>query len=105
MNKDEILIILKEQFGGREINHNTTLNYDLGYTVGDMYGFVLFLEQRFDVDMSNFSPDEYFEEDDNFPFFIRLFFKKKKRNNMIPLTIGHIINVIISKKWYGATYR
>lgn len=87
LNKDMIRFIRDEILDEKiNIDKNTCIEDDLGISGIDADRFILSFSEKFQVDISDFNIDNYFEPEVS-PFF----FKKKER---IQLTAGDLENAI-----------
>ena len=79
--------------GEIDIQRSTRIEQDLKLTGHDAVEFIVTFGKEFDVDVSGFMADDYFEPEGL--CIIDFLFKKKKKKS---LTIGDLENAIILKK-------
>jgi len=84
----------------REIQRNTKIEQDLRLTGDDAVEFIVAFGEEFDVDVSNFMADEYFEAEGTFPFqnTINSLLGIKNKSPKKILTIGDLEKAIELKE-------
>lgn len=91
-----------EEFGWKyplELKQDTQIEGDLGITGDDAVEFIIEFGKKFDVDISKFMADEYFEpEGCDFLSPILIFFKIKKKKEKKVLTIKDLEDAIKIKE-------
>ena len=103
MNSSEIFEKLRDNFvvDFESFTYDTTINFDLEYTVGDAYCFIEYLVDEFQVDFSNYDSSKFFLSDSTLPVFLeKMFNKRRDSKELIPVTIRHIVKVIELGKWF-----
>ena len=82
-----------------ELQRETRVEQDLGITGGEANEFINAFSKHFNVDISNFKFDSYFELEGDWilPALVRFFRGKKKKNKMV-LTLGDLEKAIESNK-------
>jgi len=88
-------------FPKNEINAKTRLGEDLGIDGQDAYDFIEQFSETFNVDMQNFCFDVHFGPEASFDPFSYLYFLlfNRKKIQMIPVTIEHLVKCAKSGKW------
>lgn len=77
-----------------EIEEATLLERDLRITGDDAVEFILAFAKRFNVDVSNFKMDEYFEAEGILGPFFSFFYKHIKSPSKKELTVGSLLDAM-----------
>jgi len=86
--------------GEREIQRSTRIEQDLKLTGDDAIEFIIAFGKEFNVNVSNFMADEFFEAEGIYPFqnVINSLFGVKNKNYKKVLTIGDLERAIELKE-------
>lgn len=86
--------------GERDIQRNTRIEQDLKLTGDDAVEFIVAFGKEFEVDVSNFMADEYFEAEGIYPFqnIINSLFGIKNKSHKKVLTVGDLERAIEIKE-------
>ncbi len=82
-----------------ELQRETRLEQDLGITGDEAYEFIDAFSKQFGIDVTNFRFDNYFELEGDWilPAFVSFFRGKKKEEKMV-LTLGELEKAVESKE-------
>lgn len=97
--KNALYVLIHHYIGGNKENYTakTRINFDLGMDGDDAIDFLIAYAEKFQVDLSNFEINAYFNQEGCSPFksiYTFLF----KREVQKPLTIGQLLSAIEAGK-------
>lgn len=103
----KVLDFVRKQYKYADINLNTDIRDDLGITGIEAVEFLTDFSEEFEVDMSNFDFSKHFEGEAHgllLPLWLLQWiyynvFKKGQEDDLVPITIGNLVESVRKKKW------
>ena len=107
--ESDVLNFVSKQCGVNvsDLRLSTELNKDLGIAGLDAVDFFTAFDNNFEVDFSGFEIDTHFESEAHglllplslLQWIYYKVFKKKQADNLVPITIGNLVESVRGKKW------